>query len=183
MIPTPVAHPRRPTVRISQRELNPTAERPVRELAELLADVLAVEGVADPAEVGLHLVDEDEIAALNASHMGIEGPTDVLSFPVDGVGEGADLAGRQPAIEVPGAVGLPVLVGDVVLCASVAQRNAPGHTGSLQSELHLLVVHSALHLCGWDHDSPDRRDAMWSREREHMERLGVSPPRDPWVEP
>jgi probable rRNA maturation factor len=132
-------------------------------LGELMSSVLAAEGVAGGAEAGLHLVDEAEITGLNREHMGVDGPTDVLSFPVDGA-----------------AAGDGGLVGDVVVCPAVAGSQAVGHAGTLLDECRLLVVHGALHLCGWDHADSTARAAMWRRERELMGALGVAPSADPW---
>lgn len=144
------------------------AEPPVDcdRLAALLAAALAAEGVGPHAAATLQLVTEDAISGLNAEHLGGSGPTDVLSFPLDGL-DGP--AGDEPW-----------LVGDVVLCPSVAYRQAPDHAGDLDSELALLVVHAALHLCGWDHATADDQAAMWAREREVMASLGCTPTGDPW---
>jgi probable rRNA maturation factor len=73
------------------------------------------------------LVDEAEIARLNREYRGIEGATDVLSFPVDGTGDAAG----------------PRELGDVVIC--------PEHT----SDLDEAVVHGVLHLCGYDHETDE----------------------------
>ncbi len=136
-------------------------------LAELLSRVLAAEGVPSTAEASLQLVAPEAIAELKAEHLGGDGPTDVLSFPIDG----ADGDGTEEW-----------MVGDVVLCAEVAAEQAPEHTGDLDAELALLVTHGGLHLCGWDHAGPDERDRMWARERELLDRLGRTPPLDPWSE-
>jgi probable rRNA maturation factor len=135
------------------------------DLADLLAAVLAAEGVPAEAEASLQLVGPDAIAELKAEHLGGTGPTDVLSFPLDGLdGAGPDW-----------------IVGDVVVCPEVAAAQAVEHAGDLASELDLLVVHGGLHLCGWDHATDDERDRMWARERELMAALGRTPTRDPWT--
>ena len=136
------------------------------ELAVLLAAVLRAEGAPMTAEASLRLVDPAEIAALKVEHLdGDGGPTDVLSFPVDGV---------EPDAE---------LVGDVVLCPSVAAAQAGDHAGTVEDELALLVVHGGLHLAGWDHASDPERVRMWDRERVLMATLHRPPTRDPWGEP
>lgn len=161
----------RPTVVVDDRRTHPptgvaadlaTDDVLVDELAGLLAAVLAAEDAPGEAEAGLHLVDRDEIHDLNLRHMGVDGPTDVLSFPLDGTE--ADAA----------------IVGDVVLCSEVAAEQAEGHAGEYADECRLLVVHGALHLAGWDHADAADRDAMWARERELMEDLGVPPIGEPW---
>jgi probable rRNA maturation factor len=136
-------------------------------LADLLATVLSAEGVPARAEASLQLVTTDAIAGLNAEHLGGSGPTDVLSFPLDGSG---------PVDEADA----DWLVGDVVVCAEVAARQAAEHAGTLDDELALLVVHGGLHLCGWDHADDDQRSAMWARERELLAAAGRTPSRDPW---
>ncbi len=148
-------------------------------LAVLMADVLLAEGVGSNAEAGLHLVDAPEMAELNARHMGSEGATDVLSFPVDGAGASA---GAAPAEVGTGAdrVASTGLVGDVVLCPQVAAAQAGEHAGSVADECRLLVVHGTLHLCGWDHGDEAGRKAMWERERRLLEDLGTAPALDPW---
>jgi probable rRNA maturation factor len=105
-------------------------------------------------ELTLTFVDRDEIAQLNEEHMGQQGPTDVLSFPLDSVDD-------EPA-DLPG----PVLLGDVVVCPAVAADAAPTHAGSLDDELALLVVHGILHVLGHDHAAPDEARAMRGRELE-----------------
>ena len=134
---------------------------------ELLAAVLADEGVPDRATATILLVDADEIAALAAEHLGHEGPTDVLSFPIDGAG--------------PVPTGQPWVVGDIVLCPQVAAANAPAHAGDLRSEVALLVTHGGLHLCGWDHADPDEESAMWARERRLLALHHGSLSADPWA--
>ena len=64
----------------------------------------------------------------------------------------------------------PTLLGDVVICPAVANRNAPDHAGSYEDELALLVVHGLLHLLGMDHDDPDEAEAMEAREQELLAR-------------
>ncbi len=143
-------------------------------LAELLAVVLAEEGVPARAEASLQLVGADHIASLKAEHLDGDGAaTDVLSFPIDGAGHVAD--GTAPPSEDE-----PWLVGDVVVCVEVAAAQAPGHAGTLEDELALLVVHGGLHLCGWDHAEDADREAMWARERELLAAAGRSPSLDPW---
>jgi probable rRNA maturation factor len=125
---------------------------------DLAQAVLEAEGVA--GEMGLTFVDGDAMAVLNQRHMGHDGPTDVLSFPLDGVSERA----------ASGETAVPALLGDVVVCPNVALTNAAEHGVSLEDELALLVVHGVLHVLGWDHAEDDERVTMQAREQEHLER-------------
>lgn len=127
--------------------------------AELARRVLADEQVA--GELTLTFVDEAEIAALNEEHLGKQGPTDVLSFPLDDAG---DTWGQTPGVmETP-----PVLLGDVVVCPAVAAAQAADHAGTLDDELALLVVHGVLHVLGHDHAEPDETTRMRERELHHL---------------
>ena len=123
--------------------------------ARLASAVLRSEGRI--GELTLTFVDRDEIAALNAEHMHKDGPTDVLSFPLDSID---DNAGGMPG---------PVLLGDVVVCPAVAREAAPTHAGTIDDELALLVVHGILHVLGHDHSEPDETRRMQERERALLE--------------
>jgi probable rRNA maturation factor len=127
--------------------------------------------------VGVLIVDEPTIADLNQRHMGEEGPTDVLAFPIDDeyvlTGRSPEGGSRGPTTRDPLSTPGPLLLGDIVLCPSVAGRNAPsnagsypGHRGELVDELDLLAVHGVLHILGLDHSTPTEREAMQARERE-----------------
>jgi probable rRNA maturation factor len=91
---------------------------------------LASAGVED-GHLAVEFVDASRMAELNAEHRRKEGPTDVLSFPVDGVGPNA-----------PGE-GVPCELGDIVIC--------PEHTVDVSE----AIVHGALHLVGMDHETDD----------------------------
>lgn len=129
---------------------------------------LAHEGVRGSCELSVFFVDEESIADLNNDHMGKIGSTDVLAFPMDGV-EVMDLQGpgaltRGPARPHPDHDDMPTLLGDVVVCPAVAQRQAPAHAGTLDDEIALLVVHGILHVLGYDHDAEDATVRMRERE-------------------
>lgn len=139
----------------------------VERYAALMAAVLLAEGVAGPGEANLIFVDRAAIAQLNSLHLGGGGPTDVLSFPIDA---GEPMVGVEER-----------MVGDVVICPSVAAEGAAEHAGNVADELALLVVHGTLHLIGHDHDVQERRDAMWARERELLAEHWGAFERDPWL--
>ncbi|MFW2382742.1 MAG: rRNA maturation RNase YbeY [Acidimicrobiales bacterium] len=122
------------------------------------------EGVQS-GSVDVIAVDVPTITELNQHHMGHAGPTDVLSFPLDDPSEG-DSFGFRPH------------VGDIVVCPEVARQQAPGHAGTVEAELHLLVIHSALHLLGHDHNTESERHAMQAKEKAHLERFGFGHPGD-----
>ncbi|HVA74737.1 MAG TPA: rRNA maturation RNase YbeY [Acidimicrobiales bacterium] len=148
----------------------------------LAEKVLADEGVRGEAEVSLLFVDEEAISDLNSRFLGKEGPTDVLAFPIDDEpvesGRSPDSGGTGPgfASEPDEA---PMLLGDVVICPAVAERNAPEHAGTYDDELALLVVHGLLHIIGMDHEDPEEAEVMEARERELLDRHHKPPPPPP----
>lgn len=140
--------------------------------AALARAVLEDRRVRGDVEVSLLFVDEPAIAALNERYLGREGPTDVLAFPIEddpvpggrlpdsgGSGPGAD-AEDEPL----------VLLGDVVICPSVAARDAAERGATFDDELALLVVHGLLHLLGMDHEADREAEAMERLERELLAR-------------
>lgn len=140
-------------------------------LVDLARTTLTAEGVTI-GDLDLVVVDVEEMAELNATHMGHDGPTDVLSFPLDA----DDVLAGVAADDRGGAAGPPVHLGDVVLCPEVARRQAPEHCGSEEAELALLVIHGVLHILGHDHAEPDEAEVMERRERHHLGALGHTHP-------
>lgn len=136
--------------------------------ARVATETLEAEHVGR-GHLDLLFVDPDEMAELNRRHMGHEGPTDVLSFPLDG--EDIDIDGTESDENA-----MPVLLGDVVICAQVAEEQAAGHCGDVQSELTLLVVHGVLHVLGHDHAGRDDSAAMVERETAHLARYRIAHP-------
>jgi probable rRNA maturation factor len=134
----------------------------------LAREVLVAEGVQGDVELSLLFVDETTIAELNARFMEADGPTDVLAFPIDDpvvAGRWPDASTSGPDREDPEPGDMPLLLGDVVVCPAVAERQAPEHAGSYDDELALLVVHGVLHVLGHDHAEPDETAVMQARER------------------
>ncbi|MEL6890599.1 MAG: rRNA maturation RNase YbeY [Actinomycetota bacterium] len=115
----------------------------------------ALEDRGAAGSLSLWFVDVDEIARLNAEHMGVAGPTDVLSFPLD--------------VDETSVGDVPVLLGDVVVSPSVAGEQFAGHAGSYDDEIALLVIHGVLHVLGHDHAEPEETAVMRSLELELLE--------------
>ena len=117
-------------------------------LLRLATFVLNDQRVPDVMEVSLLFVDRTSITELNAHHMGSDGPTDVLAFPIDMPGESR---GGEPSI-----------LGDVVLCPEIAAGQAAQRGLAAESEMELLVVHGLLHLLGHDHALAEERTRMFT---------------------
>ncbi|MFP5331669.1 MAG: rRNA maturation RNase YbeY [Acidimicrobiia bacterium] len=134
-------------------------------LVALVERVLVHEGYPARTEVSVTAVTDEAIAELKREHMGVDAPTDVLSFPID------DLTPGQPPVDQPD--GPPVLLGDVVIAPTYIARQAVEHEVTESDELALMVVHGVLHLMGWDHASDTDAEAMEARERDILALVGV----------
>ena len=133
-------------------------------LLELAEAVLRSEGVPEGSEVAIVFIDEVEMASLNERHRGAQGPTDVLSFPL----EDAE-PGRPPERDPTGP---PLSLGDVFIAPRVVRRNADRAGVAFSDELALMVVHGLLHLLGWDHEEEEEAEGMEARERQLLASVG-----------
>jgi probable rRNA maturation factor len=108
----------------------------------------------EDAELSLRIVDEAEITALNARYRGKDYPTNVLSFPAD----------------LPAVLDLPLL-GDIVICAGVVEREAREQHKPLEAHWAHMVIHGALHLLGYDHIDDADAETMEALEVEILQQL------------
>ncbi|MDZ5623238.1 rRNA maturation RNase YbeY [Nocardioides bizhenqiangii] len=122
----------------------------VKHLARLSRFVMDQMRVHPLAELCIKAVDEATIAQLNAQWMEKEGPTDVLAFPMDELRPG--LVTEEPEEGV---------LGDLVLCPAVAERQGETAGHGTVAELELLTVHGILHLLGYDHAEPEEHKEMF----------------------
>ena len=122
----------------------------VTELAALSRFVMDQMRVHPLAELCIKAVDEETIAELNAKWMDTEGVTDVLAFPMDELRPG--LVNEEPEEGV---------LGDLVLCPAVAERQGETAGHGTLAEVELLTVHGILHLLGYDHAEPDEHAEMF----------------------
>lgn len=141
--------------------------------ATLAREVLRSRGVKGAVEVSLLFVDEEAMSSLNDRFLSRPGPTDVLAFPIEDEpgpsGRSPDLGGTGPGSDV---IGEPLLLlGDVVICPSVAARNAEANEVAFEDELALLVVHGLLHLLGMDHEEEAEARRMEMLERKLLARF------------
>jgi probable rRNA maturation factor len=96
----------------------------------------------------------------------VDAPTDILSFPAEPLPdlppELADLNDEPPYL------------GDLIIAYPYTRRQAEDSGHALEDELVLLVIHGTLHLLGYDHDTPDNEERMWSAQAELLAEAGVS---------
>ena len=123
------------------------------DLISLATYALRFMNLDERVELSILAVDEDEMERLHIEWMDETGPTDVLSFPID------QLRPNQEFVEGEGTLG------DVVLCPSVASKQAETAGHSLDDELRILLVHGILHLMGYDHAEPEEEAEMFELQR------------------
>ena len=144
-------------------------------IARAASNALDAAGAPRPGSVTIVLTDDEELAELNAEHMAVDGPTDVLSFPMlppesfpdDGRPSGGGPAGL-----------VRTHIGDIAISVERAIEQAAdgrgGQTGDRRwapaDELRLLVTHGTLHLSGMDHAEPGEEAAMRALERDLLGR-------------
>jgi probable rRNA maturation factor len=146
----------------------------------VLDAALRAAGAPPEGTVTLTLSHDAELTELNAKHMGNDGPTDVLSFPLLPPAAFPAHEGQDPTVRAvssaPGFAlppGAQAHLGDIIVSVeraiAQAEEGHGGHTGDVHwspaDEVRLLITHGALHLCGWDHADPAEEAAMRALER------------------
>lgn len=121
--------------------------------------LMGEEGIdTDRAEISLTLVEPEEIKSLNAEYRNVDSVTDVLSFPQFEDKEQMPSEGE-------------LCLGDVVICVERAQQQAEEYGHSFEREMVYLLVHSLLHLLGYDHMDDDEKAIMREKEEHVMEHV------------
>lgn len=124
------------------------------EIVDLARYVLGEMRIHPGADLSVMLVDEEVMSDLHVRWMEEEGPTDVLSFPMDEV--------RPPP---PGHEPAEGMLGDVVVCPTVAAKQAKTAGHATIEEILLLVTHGILHVLGYDHAEPEEEREMFGLQR------------------
>jgi probable rRNA maturation factor len=146
-------------------------------IARAVGRALEAAHAPEPGSVTIVLTDDGELEDLNVAHMGHDGPTDVLSFPMlepgsfhrSGPDDGRP---RRRSTRTPPHRRPRTHIGDIAISVERATEQATegrgGQTGDVRwsaaDELRLLVTHGTLHLCGWDHAEPHEEVAMRALE-------------------
>lgn len=131
---------------------------PMESLHDLVRFAFTSLRVNQEADVAIIAVDEPAMEQLHIQWMDEPGPTDVLSFPMDEL--------RPPK---PGDEPVSGILGDIVLCPTVAAKQAEVAGHSTEAELQLLTVHGLLHLLGYDHAEPEEEKEMFGLQNSILE--------------
>lgn len=121
-----------------------------RSLHSLVTHILASERAAGAWTVCVVFTTDDALQRLHAQFMGLDSPTDIMTFPYD------ERAGDPSRCE---------LGGDIVISVDRARAQAGDDAWDLETELRFLAAHGLLHLLGWDDHTPEDRQAMLDRQR------------------
>lgn len=116
-------------------------------LKEAIEAVLRHEGFDKKAEISVTLVSPEEIRRLNREFRGVDRVTDVLSFPMD---------------EEEETLGGAVILGDIIVCPKRIAEQAPQYGTDYKKEFCLMVLHSTLHLLGYDHMEENEKEEMFA---------------------
>ena len=137
-------------------------------LEQLLSDglnaVAKLHGLGEQEEVDITIVIDDEIHTLNRDYRNVDRATDVLSFALDEDGGEPELVGG-PEVH---------LLGDIIISAETAARQAEEFGHGLEREIVYLAVHGLLHLLGYDHMQEEDKAIMRAKEEEALREIKLS---------
>ena len=144
--------------------------------AELVIDAaLELAGCPYEAEVNLLLTENAQIHEMNLEQRGIDRPTDVLSFPMIEYEEPGDFSViDEESAETFNPESGELMLGDIVISKEKVLSQAEEYGHLPRREYAFLIAHSMLHLFGYDHMEEDERIIMEAKQREIMEKIGIS---------
>ena len=140
---------------------------PARLIERAARAALKHQQASTKTNLSIVLTDNRRLRKLNRDYLGIDAPTDVLSFPASEA-DGSETDGS----EIDPETGARYL-GDILISIPYARKSAKQTGHSLEAEVQLLVVHGVLHLLGHDHARPREKTRMWKAQREILESLGL----------
>jgi probable rRNA maturation factor len=113
-------------------------------------ETMQIASASPDSEITIVLTNDEELHRLNQRYLGVDAPTDVLSFPADFI----DPDSHNPYL------------GDVLVSVERARQQAEAQSHSTEQELMLLIVHGVLHLLGHDHAEPAEKERMWALQEQ-----------------
>ena len=127
----------------------------IAEFVQLADFVLSAMHVSTEVELNIIFIDPEPMEELHVRWLDLEGPTDVMSFPMDEL--------RPGTAEYPTASGT---LGDICICPQVAEKQAREAGHSTAEEMLFLATHGMLHLMGYDHAEPEEKEEMFALQRQ-----------------
>ena len=141
---------------------------------EVITFALDEESFPYEAEVNLTLVDNDAIWEINREYRNIDRPTDVLSFPMLSYQTAGDFSDIEDDIEgnFNPDTG-EVLLGDIIISIPKVFEQAEAYGHSVRREFAFLIVHSVLHLLGYDHMTPEDAAFMENKQKNILNAMNI----------
>lgn len=135
-----------------------------RFVLEYLDEVLKAVGLKD-VEFSVSFIDEDNMHAMNKEYRGIDDSTDILSFAAeDEDPEGVPFINGDDSQRI---------LGDILICPQVMERNAQTFNVPVQEELRRLLIHGVLHLSGENHETNDATEPMLMKQERILSSIGL----------
>ena len=154
----------------TEQQLEVDYERIIREIIE---ESLDYEGCPYEAEISVLITDNEEIQEINREHRQIDRPTDVLSFPMLEYETPSDFSRvEEEFCDCFNPESGELMLGDIILSVDKIKEQAQAYGHSVERELAVLVAHSMLHLCGYDHMEDEERLVMEQKQEEILQRKG-----------
>ena len=143
--------------------------------AAVCEEALRQEKCPFEAQISLLITTPEEIRAINREYRDIDSETDVLSFPGVDFNSPADfsLAQEDPLSYTDPETG-QLILGDIVLNAARVKQQAAEYGHSERREFAFLIAHVMLHLCGYDHMTPEEAQVMEERQEKVLQALGIT---------
>ncbi len=163
---------------IIEKETDFTADFDVDDIVCQVAEgCLEYENCPYEASVSVLFTDNEGIKELNSQYRNIDRATDVLSFPMveyEKPGDFSILENDESICECFEPDTGELLLGDIVISVERAKEQSQEYGHSLKREIAFLVAHSMFHLFGYDHMEEEEREEMERRQREVLDRLGIT---------
>ena len=142
---------------------------------DVIVQSLDTEGFPYEAEVNLTLTDNEGIHEINRMYRQIDAPTDVLSFPMLSYEQAGDFSALEEDYEdnFNPDTG-EIMLGDIVISVDRVREQAAAYGHSERREFAFLIVHSMLHLFGYDHMTPEDAAVMEPKQRQILEEMNIS---------
>ena len=152
------------TLLLDNRSGQQLDERKVELMEKAALSALEYENFDTKCEISLSVVNNSEIKEINGQFRGIDRETDVLSFPQLTFAQGEYIARNEKE---------EIILGDIIISLEKAEAQAVEYGHSLERELCFLVVHSMLHLLGYDHINSDEEKVMFQKQEEILCGMGL----------
>lgn len=144
-------------------EHNLIQEEYLQKLSELIETAAELEQI-ESAEVSISFVTDEEIRELNKTYRDLDEKTDVLSFPMYTTEDTHFVVDHEDEL---------IMLGDIIISIDTARQQATDYGHSFLRELGFLIIHGFLHLLGYDHETEQEEQEMFSRQEEILTKNGL----------